>query len=66
MEDTLIVVLFIVSFLIAAWIVNKVQELYMKLIVANTMFFSGSKKLIAIFIVAMILLGLIASILGIV
>lgn len=66
MEDTLIVVLFIVSFLIAAWIVNKAQELYMKLIVANTMFFSGSKKLIAIFIVAMILLGLIASILGIV
>lgn len=47
----LILIIFIIALVVATIIVNKVQQIYMKLMGAEMMFFSGKKKLIAIFVV---------------
>lgn len=53
-------IIFFVSIIIAVVVVNKAQQLYMRLIGANAMFFSGAKKLGAIVVAAIIVFGLLA------
>ena len=60
----LLTIVFIVSFIIAAVIVNKVQQLYMKLMGADMMYFSMKKKLIAIVVVGILVFSLIGSFFG--
>lgn len=60
----LLTIVFIVSFIIAAVIVNKVQQLYMKLMGADMMYFSMKKKLIAIVVVGILVFSLIVSFFG--
>lgn len=62
--EVLGIIILVVSFVAATVIVNKAQQLYMKLMGANFMFFDGKKKLLAIFIVGMILTGLLVSLFG--
>ena len=57
-------ILFIASFIVAAVIVNKVQQLYMKLMGADMMFFSMKKKLIAIVVVGILIFGLVGRLFG--
>ncbi len=57
-------ILLIVSLVIAVVIVNKAQQLFMKLLGADTMYFSAKKKLIAIVIVGIIVFSIIVSIFG--
>ena len=57
-------IVFIVSFIIAAVIVNKIQQLWMRLMGADMMYFSMKKKMVAIVLVGFLVFGLIASILG--
>lgn len=57
-------ILALVSFIPSIMLVNKVQQLYMRLMGAEMMFFSTKKKLIAIFIVWIIIFGMIAQIFG--
>lgn len=57
-------IVFIVSFIIAAVIVNKVQQLWMKLMGADMMYFSMKKKVVAIVLVGFLVFGLIGSVLG--
>lgn len=63
--ETLTIIIFIVSFIIATIIVNKAQQIYMKIIGAETMFFSGKKKLIAIFIIGLVIAGLALKLFGV-
>ena len=46
-------IVFVISLVIAWVLVNKAQQLYMKIIGADVMFFSGKKKLVAIFAVGL-------------
>ena len=62
--EALVIIIFIAALVIATIIVNKVQQIYMKIIGAETMFFSGKKKLIAIFIVGLIIAGLAFKLFG--
>lgn len=64
--DILKGIIFIVAFIPAIMLVNKAQQLYMKLIGANTMFFSGKKKVIAIVVVWLIISGILLSLFGLV
>lgn len=57
-------IVFIVSFIIAAVIVNKVQQLWMRLMGADMMYFSMKKKLVAIVLVGFFIFVLIGSMLG--
>ena len=57
-------ILLVVSLVIAAVIVNKAQQLFMKFLGADTMYFSAKKKMIAIVIVGIIVFSIIGSILG--
>jgi len=57
-------IIFIVSFIIAAVIVNKVQQLYMKIMGADMMYFSMKKKLVAIILVGVLVYSLFANIFG--
>lgn len=59
-------IIFIVAFIPAIMLVNKAQQLNMKLIGANTMFFSGKKKVIAIVVVWLIISGILLSLFGLV
>lgn len=61
----LIMIIFVICLGIAVAIVNGAQRLYMKLIGANAMFFSGKKKLIAILVVALFLAAIIVSVFNI-
>lgn len=58
-------IIFIVSIIVAVIIVNKVQQLYMKMIGADRMYFSGKKKLIAIGIIAILLTSFAVKLFGI-
>ena len=58
-------IIFIASLIVAGIIVNAAQRLYMKIIGADAMFFSGKKKIIAIFVVGMLITALIISAFGI-
>lgn len=60
----LILILFIISLVVATILVNAAQQLYMKLIGADRMFFSGKKKLIAIFVVGLLILGTAVQLFG--
>lgn len=64
--DILKGIIFIVAFIPAIMLVNKAQQLNMKLIGANTMFFSGKKKVIAIVVVWLIISGILLSLFGLV
>ncbi|MFP3153432.1 hypothetical protein LQZ18_03200 [Lachnospiraceae bacterium ZAX-1] len=61
----LIWVILIISFIVAIIITNSAQRLYMKVIGASGMFFSGKKKLIAIVVIAFILATIIIQLFGI-
>lgn len=63
--ETLAIIIFIVALVIATIIVNKAQQIYMKIIGAEAMFFSGKKKLIAILIIGLLITGLIYKLFGI-
>lgn len=58
-------IIFTISIVVATIITNKAQQLYMKMIGANAMFFSGKKKLIAIGVIALLLTATILKIFGI-
>lgn len=58
-------IIFIISLVAAVFIVNSAQQLYMKVIGANGMFFNGKTKLIAIFVVALLLAAFVINIFGI-
>lgn len=60
----LTLILFIISLVVATILVNVAQQLYMKLIGADRMFFSGKKKLIAIFVVGLLILGTVVQLFG--
>lgn len=60
----LTLILFIISLVVATILVNAAQQLYMKLIGADRMFFSGKKKLIAIFVVGLLILGTVVQLFG--
>lgn len=60
-----IVVLFFVMLAVSAVLVNKVQQMYMKLMGANMMFFNGGKKLVAIVFIALVLEGCVLKLFGI-
>lgn len=57
-------IVFIVSFIISAVIVNKVQQLWMRLMGADMMYFSMKKKLVAIALIGLLIFGLIGALLG--
>lgn len=52
-------IVFVISFILAIIVVNKLQQLYMKLMGADTMYYSARKKLIAIFVVGVVIASLI-------
>lgn len=60
----LILIIFIIALVVATIVVNKAQHLYMKLMGAEIMFFSGKKKLIAIFIIGLIIAGTVYKLFG--
>ncbi|MBQ8825562.1 MAG: hypothetical protein IJ007_00530 [Oscillospiraceae bacterium] len=62
--DVLKWITIIIGFGIAIFLVNKAYQLYMKLLGAESMFFSAKKKLIAIVIVGLFITGILWSILG--
>lgn len=61
----LIWIIFILSLIVSTILVNKAQQLYMKMIGASGMFFNGKKKLLAILIIAVVLTAIVVSIFGI-
>lgn len=62
--DTVVVVIFLITLVVTAIAVNTVQQLFMRLIGANVMFFSGKSKLIVIVVIALILSAAICQNLG--
>lgn len=58
-------IIFIIALIVAALLVNKVQQLYMKLMGADVMFFNGKKKIIAIVIIAIVLTAFVINLFGI-
>lgn len=58
-------VVFIISLIISAIVVNNAQRLFMKLIGADTMRFNGKTKFIIIIILALILAAVVINALGI-
>lgn len=59
------IIILIIAFAISSMLVNKLQQLYMKFMGADTMFFNGKKKLIAIIIIAFVLAGTVFKLFGI-
>jgi len=57
--------IFIISLVIAFVIVNIIQQLYMKAMGADLMFFSGKKKIIVVLVIALIIAGSIGGLFGI-
>ncbi len=57
----LALVVFVIGFIIALKIVNKGQQLYMKMLGIDHMFFSVKTKMVFIFIVWVIVTGLLYS-----
>ena len=57
MANAVGIIIVIISLIIASMIVNKVYQLFMKLLGADFMFFSRKTKLVAIFIVWLIISG---------
>lgn len=58
-------IIFIIALIVAALLVNKVQQLYMKMMGADVMFFNGKKKIIAILIIAIVLTAFVINLFGI-
>ena len=52
-------IVFIISFALAVIVVNKLQQVYMRLMGADRMYYSAKKKLIAIFVVGVVIASLI-------
>jgi hypothetical protein len=61
----LIVIIFIISLVVATMLTNAAQQFYMKMIGASEMYFSGKKKLIAIFVISLLLTAVAIQIFGI-
>lgn len=61
----LLIVVFGASFFVSYKLVNKAQQLYMKLTGADVMFFNGMKKLAIIFVIGFVLANAVLSIFGI-
>ena len=58
-------IIFIIALIVAALLVNKVQQLYMKMMGADVMFFNGKKKIISIVIIAIVLTAFVINLFGI-
>ncbi len=52
-------IVFVISFILAVIVVNKGQQLYMKIMGAERIYYSAKKKLIAIFVVGVVIASLI-------
>lgn len=52
-------IVFVISFILAVIVVNKGQQLYMKIMEAERIYYSAKKKLIAIFVVGVVIASLI-------
>lgn len=52
-------IVFIISFVLAVIVVNKLQQIYMRLMGADMMYYSAKNKLIAIFVVGVVIASLI-------
>lgn len=61
----LIWIIFIVSLVASTFIVNRAYQLYMNVIGASGMFYSGKKKLITILVVALVITTFVVKIFGI-
>lgn len=61
----LIWIIFIIALVVATIITNNAQQLFMKALGVNAMFFSAKKKLMAIAIIALFISALIMQIFGI-
>ena len=61
----LIWIIFIVSLIVATIVANTAQQLYMRVIGASGMFFSGGKKLVIIIGIALFLTAIIIKLFGI-
>lgn len=64
MGKTAIMIGFVISLVVSTIIVNGAINLYMKIIGADGMFFSGKNKVIAIIIVALFLEAIVMHIFG--
>lgn len=62
--EVLGIAIIVISLVVASVIVNAVQQMFMKFMGANVMFFDGKKKLLAIIVIALILTGLLVSFFG--
>ena len=61
----MLIVIFVVAFIVAIILVNLAQRLWMKMIGADMMAFSGKKKFIAIVVIWLILAGITIQFLGV-
>lgn len=61
----MVIVIFVVSIILSAGIVNAIQRGFMKFIGADSMFYSMKTKVIIIIIVALFLTGLAMKLFGI-
>lgn len=61
----LTLIILIISFIASTKIVNGAYSMYMKVLGASAMRYNGGKKLIAIIVVTLIIMGTIINVLGI-
>ena len=64
MSGSTFLIVFIIFLVVAAIIVNKVQQIFMKLLGADTMLFDAKKKLGAIVVLAMFLTVVVDNLFG--
>ncbi len=57
-------IVLIVSIVISAMLINKIQQVFMNLIGADVMFFNGKFKIVWILLVGFVIFGLIGRLLG--
>ncbi len=57
-------IVFIVSIILSIVIVNGIQQVFMKLIGANVMFFSGKTKLVWILLVGLVIFEFVGGLFG--
>ena len=58
------IIVFVVAFLFASWLINALQKLLMKITGADVMFFDSWKKLMIILLVAYALMEMVLKLFG--
>ena len=61
MQNVILLIVLIVSIIIASVIINKLQQLFMRLIGARVMFFDGKAKIFWILLLGVIIFSLILT-----